>query len=69
MQDLRGAAPRYARLRPEQAVAGAIRAYTKRDVSGEIVRYVIGGETIPLSPDALGPKIVLKQRKYRVRSL
>jgi predicted metalloprotease with PDZ domain len=69
MRDLRRDAPRHARLRPEQAVAAAIRRYTKRDVSGEIVRYVIGGETIPLSPDALGPKVVLKQRKYRVRSL
>ncbi|MES2460428.1 MAG: hypothetical protein V4671_07580 [Armatimonadota bacterium] len=61
--DLRRNASRYARLRPEQAVAALVRQYAKRDVSADIARYIIGGEIIPVSADAFGPKVKLVQKK------
>lgn len=71
MFDLRRNASRSALLRPEQAVAALIRQYTKRDVSAEIARYVIAGETIPLSADALGPEVALRKQavgQYHLRA-
>ena len=61
MYDLRRNASRSALLRPDQAVAALIRQYAKHDISADVDRYIIGGETIPLSANALGPDVALRK--------
>jgi predicted metalloprotease with PDZ domain len=63
MHDLRRDASRYARLRPEQAVAAVVQTYAKRDVSSDIARYITVGETIPLPADAFGPNVIMTPKK------
>jgi hypothetical protein len=65
MLDLRRNAGRYARLRPEQAVALLVRQYAKRDVSADIARYIIGGETIPTPSDAFGSRVKMTTKTVR----